>query len=87
MTLRMYAQRKGIEVDAIKVHLTHDRIHWNDCESCTEQKKLIDQIKRVVTIEGNVTDAQRARMMEIADMCPVHRTMMNQKEIVTVASP
>ena len=83
MTLRMYAKRKGLEVDEIKVELQHDRIHSSDCESCEEQKGLVDQIDRIITIKGNLTEAQRAHMLQIADMCPVHRTMMNQKKITS----
>ncbi len=83
MTLRMYAQRKGLEIDEIKVQLLHGRIHASDCESCEDQKALVDQIERLITIKGNLTQAQRDRMLQIADMCPVHRTLMNQKEITS----
>ena len=83
MTLRMYAQRKGLNVDAIKVRLQHDRIDSKDCENCEEQKNPVDRIQRFLTIDGELSEEQRARMLQIADMCPVHRTMMNQKQIVT----
>ena len=83
MTLRMYAKRKGLEVDDIKVKLNHDRIPSDDCEPCEDQKGLVDQIERVITIKGNLTQEQRDRMLEIADMCPVHRTLMNQKQITS----
>ena len=83
MTLRMYAKRKGLEIDEIKVQLLHNRIHANDCETCEDQKGLVDQIERLITIKGNVTEAQRDRMLQIADMCPVHKTLMNQKEITS----
>ena len=83
MTLRMYAKRKGLEVDQIEVQLQHNRIHADDCEACEDQQGLVDQIERVVTIKGNLTEAQRARMLQIADMCPVHRTLMNQKKITS----
>ena len=83
MTLRMYAKRKGLEIDEIKVHLLHNRIHADDCETCEDQKGLVDQIERVITLKGNLTQEQRDRMLQIADMCPVHRTLMNQKEITS----
>ena len=86
MTLRMYAQRKGIEVDEIKVELQHSRIPSDDCEPCEDQKGLvdrIDRIDRIITVKGKLTQAQRDRMLQIADMCPVHRTLMNQKEITS----
>ena len=83
MTLRMYAKRKGLEVDEIKVELQHSRIASDDCEPCDAQKGLVDRIERIITLRGNLTEAQRNRMLEIADMCPVHRTLMNQKEITS----
>ena len=83
MTLRMYAKRKGLEVDEIKVELQHSRIPSDDCEPCEDQKGLVDRIERIITLRGNLTEAQRNRMLEIADMCPVHRTLMNQKDITS----
>ncbi len=83
MTLRMYAKRKGLDVDNIQVKLKHDRIHAADCESCEDQPGKVDQIRRWIRIEGDLTDAQRQRMLEIADMCPVHRTLHNQKQITS----
>ena len=83
MTLRMYAQRKGLDVDEIKVELQHSRIPSDDCEPCDNQKGLVDRIDRIITVKGNLTQEQRDRMLQIADMCPVHRTLMNQKEITS----
>ena len=86
MTLRMYAKRKGLNVDNIQVHLEHNRIHAEDCESCEsseEQSGKVDQIRRQIRIEGDLTEKQRERMLQIADMCPVHRTLHNQKEITS----
>ncbi|QEG21623.1 OsmC family protein [Mariniblastus fucicola] len=83
MTLRMYAKRKGISLDRVSVELVHDRIDSEDCETCDDQPNKVDRIRRVVTIEGDVTEAQRARMLEIAAMCPVHRTLTNQIQILT----
>ena len=83
MTLRMYAKRKGLNVDAIQVKLQHGRIHAADCEGCEDQSGKVDLIRRLIRIEGDLTDAQRQRMLEIADMCPVHRTLHNQKQITS----
>jgi len=83
MTLRMYAKRKGLNVDNIQVKLEHNRIHASDCESCEDQAGKVDQIRRLIRLEGDLTDAQRQRMLEIADMCPVHRTLHNQKQITS----
>lgn len=83
MTLRMYAKRKKLNVDAIQVKLQHGRIHASDCEGCEDQSGKVDQIRRLIRIEGDLTDAQRQRMLEIADMCPVHRTLHNQKQITS----
>jgi len=83
MTLRMYANRKGLNVDTIAVKLEHNRIHSSDCESCEDQSGKVDQIRRLIRIDGDLTEAQRKRMLEIADMCPVHRTLHNQKQITS----
>ena len=83
MTLRMYAKRKKLNVDAIQVKLEHDRIHASDCEGCEDQSGKVDQIRRLIRIEGDLTDAQRKRMLEIANKCPVHRTLHNQKQITS----
>ena len=83
MTLRMYANRKGLKVDNIQVKLHHSRIHASDCETCEDQSNKVDQIRRLIRIDGDITEAQRQRMLEIADMCPVHRTLQNQKQITS----
>ena len=83
MTLRMYATRKGLDVNSIQVKLQHDRIDAADCQRCEDQAAKVDQIRRIIHINGNLTEAQRERMLEIADKCPVHRTLNNQKQIIS----
>ena len=83
MTLRIYAKRKGLNVDNIEVKLEQSRIQTSDCESCEDQAGKVDQIRRLIRLEGDLTDAQRNRMLEIANMCPVHRTLHNQKQITS----
>ncbi len=85
MTLRMYADLKKMDVRNITVHLTHEKIHRDDCLKCVNDKKSgkIDQIKRILEIEGDITEKQRDRMKEIANRCPVHRTLHGEIEVVT----
>lgn len=86
MTLRMYADRKQWPLEGVSVVLRHERIHVDDCERCTTDgdRGRIDRIERDIEIVGDaLTDEQRARLLEIADRCPVHRTLENEKEIVT----
>ena len=83
MTLRMYAQRKQISLSGIEITLDHSRVHADDCATCDDQAARVDQITRLIRIDGDLTPEQRSRMMEIADLCPVHRTLFNQKQVVT----
>jgi len=78
MTLRMYADRKKWPVDSISVRLKHDKVHATDCEECETERGKIDRIQRVVSIEGDIDESQRARMMAIADKCPVHRSLNSE---------
>lgn len=84
MTLRMYADRKGWPLEKVRVRLRHEKIHADDCENCETQEGKIDQIEREIELSGPLDDAQRARIMEIADKCPVHRTLHSEVEIVTL---
>ena len=83
MTLNGYARRKELNVTSVSVDVKHTRIHAEDCDSCEKTDGKIDQFTREITINGNITEAQRARMLEIADRCPVHRTLENEIKIVT----
>lgn len=85
MTMRMYARRKGWDLHHVEVDVTHDKIHATDCAHCETESGKIDQFRRVIRIEGELDEAQRARLMEIADRCPVHRTMEAEIEVVTEA--
>ena len=87
MTLRMYANKKGLDVNNIQVKLQHNRIDAADCETCEDQPGKVDQIRRLIRIDGDITEAQRKRMLEIASMCPVHRTLHNQKQITSELMP
>lgn len=83
MTLRMYAERKGWAVGKIEVGLDHDRIHAEDCAECEAKEGMIDRIDRVIEVGGDLDQEQRAKLLEIADKCPVHRTLMSEKVIST----
>lgn len=83
MTLRMYANQKKLNVTKIDVQLRHDRVHNEDCQNCIDGKFVQDVIYRELTIEGDLTEQQRQRMLEIADRCPVHRTLHNEIDIQT----
>jgi len=83
ITLRMYADRKGWPVEAIAVHLDHSKIHADDCEECESPSGKIDRIEREVELIGDLDDEQRARLLEIADKCPVHRTLHSEISVKT----
>ena len=83
MTVRMYARRKKWPLSHVSVDVTHDKIHATDCEHCQTQDGKIDRLTRHITLEGDLTDDQRARLLEIADKCPVHRTLESEVDIVT----
>ena len=75
MTLRMYADRKGWPLESVTVRLSQERIHATDCEECETEEGRIDRIEREIELEGPLEEEQRRRLLEIADMCPVHRTL------------
>jgi putative redox protein len=81
MTMRLYAERKGISADRFFIRLSHRRIHAEDCADCDTKDGNIDEITRDITIAGDVTGAERARLMEIADRCPVHQTLTHEIKI------
>ena len=85
MTMRMYAQRKGWDLRATTVTLTHDRMHATDCSSCATSLGLLDRIVREIHLDGDLDDAQRAGLLAIANRCPVHRTLL--AEIVIETDP
>jgi len=86
MTMRMYADRKKWPVEHISVELNHSRDHGKDCIECDEANPKIDIINREITITGQIDNDQHARMLEIADKCPVHRTLHNKLLVKTTAN-
>ncbi len=83
MTLNMYARHKKLPVEQVTTQVSHTRIHAKDCQDCEKTDGKIDVLQRQIGITGNLTDAQRQRMLEIADRCPVHRTLENEIKVDT----
>lgn len=84
MTLRMYSDRKKLELDRVTVHVRHNKIHAQDCEDCGEGREgKIDRFERELVIEGNLDNDERTRLKEIADKCPVHKTLESEAVVIT----
>lgn len=83
MTLNMYARHKKIDLQSVQVKVDHSRIHANDCNDCDKESGKVDFFNRSISLEGNLSVAQQARMLEIADKCPVHKTLENEIKIGT----
>ena len=78
MTLRMYAQRKEWPLERVTVTLRHNKIYAKDCAECHSTTGRVDVIERDIAIEGSLDDEQRAKLMEIANRCPVHQTLTSE---------
>lgn len=87
MTVRMYADRKGWPLEQVRVRLQHSRIHAKDCADCETTKGLVDQIDREIELIGDLDDTQRQRLLEIAERCPVHRTLTSEIRVTTRSRP
>lgn len=83
MTLRLYADRKRWPLKRVSVRLRHAKIHAEDCADCETKQGMLDRIERVIALEGALDPAQRQRLLEIANMCPVHRTLTSEIKIET----
>jgi uncharacterized OsmC-like protein len=83
MTVRVYAERKGLQLERVAVRLSHDRIHAQDCEDCETKEGKLDEITRIVELSGALDDSQRQRLIEIAGKCPVHKTLTSEIKIRT----
>jgi putative redox protein len=83
MTLRLYAERKGWPLSRVTVTLTHDKIHAEDCADCETKSGRLDRIERRLSIEGEIDDEQRARLLDIAVKCPVQRTLESEVVVTT----
>lgn len=83
MTVKMYAQRKKWPLEEVMVHLQHNKIHAEDCKNCDEKIVGLDEIERVMEFEGDLSDEQKKRLLDIAEKCPVHKTLENKVSIKT----
>ncbi len=86
MTMRLYADRKSLPLERVTVTLKHSKIHAEHCAECETKAGMLDQIDRVISMEGALDADQRKRLMEIADKCPVHRTLTSEVRILTKAA-
>jgi putative redox protein len=83
MTLRSYARLKKWPLQKVRVELAHDKIYAADCADCETKEGKIDRIERTIELDGALTGEQRQRLLEIADRCPVHRTLTSEIKIAT----
>ncbi len=83
ITTRMYANYKKIPLDNIIVKLKHEKVHADDCKNCENDNAKIDRISLSLTLEGNLSQEQRDKLLEIANKCPVHRTLTSSVQIIS----
>ncbi len=81
MTLLLYARRKGWPLEKVRVELEDSRLHAQDCADCESQEGFVTEIRRAIRLEGPLTEEQRARLLEIAARCPVHRTLTGEIKV------
>ena len=81
MTVALYARRKGWPLQKVTVRLSHSRIHAADCAECETKDGRLDRVEWTLQFQGDLTDVQRSRLLEIAQMCPVHRTLRSEIHI------
>lgn len=83
MTVSLYAKRKQWPLEAVTVTLRHSKIHASDCEDCETTTGMLDRIERDITLHGDLSEEQRGRLLEIANKCPVHKTLTSEIDIKT----
>ena len=87
MTLRLYAERKGWPLAEVRVVLTHSKNYAKDCVDCERPTAMLDHIERRITMLGGLSEDQRQRLLAIADLCPVHKTLTSKISIQTRLEP
>ena len=85
MTISLYARTKKWPLESVTIHLRHSKIHATDCRDCETKIGKIDRIEREIHLTGNLQPDQQKKLLEIADKCPVHRTLQSEIEIQTKA--
>ncbi len=83
MTIALYARRKGWPLTGVTVRLSHSRIHADDCAECETKQGMLDRIEREIAVAGELTEDQRTKLLEIANKCPVHRTLTSEINVRT----
>src|ERR1700738_3721110 len=83
ITVGMYARRKGWPLEELTVNLRHSKVHALDCAECETKEGMLDRIERDIHFAGKLTTEQRSKLLEIANKCPVHRTLMSEIDIKT----
>ena len=83
MTVGMYARRKGWPLEEVTVNLRHSKIHASDCADCETKQVMLDHIERDIHFVGKLTAEERSKLVEIANKCPVHRTLTSKIDIET----
>jgi len=83
MTLQMYARRKNLPLEKAVVRMTHEKVHAEDCDHCESSEGKIDRVEREIELFGELNDEQRQRLLEIAELCPVHKTLHSEVDIIS----
>ena len=83
MTLQMYARRKNLPLEKAVVRMTHEKVHAEDCDHCESAEGKIDRVVREIELSGELNDEQRQRLLEIAERCPVHKTLHSEVDIIS----
>jgi putative redox protein len=83
MTIALYARRKQWPLEGVTVRLEHSKIHAVDCAECETKEGMLDRIESEITLSGPLGEEQRARLLEMAERCPVHRTLTSEVNIRT----
>lgn len=78
MTVKMYADRKGWDLEELQVELSQERVYHSDCSDCESDNGFVHVIEKKIAVKGNLDDKQRDRLHEIANKCPVHKTLSNE---------
>jgi len=78
MTMLMYARKHGWDVENLEIELRHEKIHAKDCETCETKEGYLDKISRNIKVQGHLNEEQKNRLLEIAEKCPVHRTLIHE---------
>ena len=83
MTLRLYADRRKWPLERARISLRHRKVHAQDCADCDRKPTRMDLVERIITLDGALTDEQRAKLLEIAERCPVHQTLQGKIQVNT----